>query len=701
MSSIDKRGETVAWVGFGWSVVGAIILAVLAISTYNTSSGVWAAGFQLLGAAGIWLLTVIMLHQKRLMAEERLEIAELERQRAEKLGGAQTIFDEEDLDQMERLASGRRLRTIERYLAPTFALLIAAYHAAVGLTFLPWFWGFPPLAEHQDAPVEKAMMLAVFCGGIAFVNFVLARYALGMSRLKDWQVMCAGGNFSFGASAVSLAVAISLLCANSGLGGVEIWVAWIIGGLLVWLAIETIINFILDIYRPRVPGQRQRPFYDSRLFGVFSEPSGIVRSVANTIDYQFGFKVSETWFYKLLGRAIVPLLFVQIIVIFALTCIVVVPPGHKAVIEHLGPWGSDMRAASPGIHLAWFWPIDRATMIPVERIQRMELGHEERLVEYGDGIQKPILWTKAHYKKEHKLLVGDRTVSEGAAAEGTEVPVNLLSMSVPVQWHVKSDDAEVIRFYSQHEDVEAIVESLAYRELTRYAAQADILDLLGEGGIDAAETLHANIQAACDEAGVDGKGLGVKIVHVGIGGVHPPSEEEVASTYEQVVSAFEQRDATIKRAEGDAAREKVGSAGLNWKAIYDVIASEDRAREAGSSDLRRQTETVENALRRQVGGAAREMVAEADARALGRVFREKSAAERYAIQTAAYEAAPSTYTLRTYLRVLIVGLQDVHKYVVAMDDSSKLIYEYDLKPPQGIDILGAELRAGEMERDAR
>ena len=77
MSTIDRRGEVVAWLGLGWSLVGAVVLAILAIWTMSASVAVWAAGFQLLGVAGIWLLTLLQLHQRRLLAEERLEVAEL------------------------------------------------------------------------------------------------------------------------------------------------------------------------------------------------------------------------------------------------------------------------------------------------------------------------------------------------------------------------------------------------------------------------------------------------------------------------------------------------------------------------------------------------------------------------------------------------------------------------------------------------
>jgi len=696
MTGTDRRGEVVAVLGGLLSLAGAVILLILAIASSNTSGAIWAAAFQMFGVFGIWLLTLIQLHQKRLVSEESLEIAELERQRQEKLGGAETIFDEEDLDQMEKLAMGRRLRSIERFLVPIVALIIAVYHLAAGISILPWIWQLPFIANAGGGPILEPMRLAVFSGALAFICFMYSRYALGMSRLKDWDLLCAGGNFTFGSSAVCLAACISLFFARSGIGGVEIWVARGTAFLLIILAFETVINFVLDFYRPRVPGQRQRPFYDSRLLGMFSEPGGILRSMANAIDYQFGFKVSETWFYKLLGRYLPRLLLIQIAVIFALTCIVVVPQGHKAVIEYLGTdhFGKPrLKTVDPGIHLTWFWPIAQTTVIPVERIRRMELGHAPE-DENGEAPRRPFLWTKAHFKEEYLLLVADR-----AASADTKVPVNLLSVVMPVQWCVKDDDAGVIRFYTQAEDIDALIESLAYRALTRYAAQADILDLLGEGGIQAAVELREAIQYACDRAGYDGGGLGVEIVYVGIGGFHPPPKDDVAKAYEDVVSAIESRDAMIKAAQGDAAMMRVMSAGVGWKALHEEILREDVARESNASDMADRAAEVERLLRtgKDIGGIAREMVALAGTQALTRVFGERSGSERYGMQLEAFEAAPRTYLLRVYLRMLEEGLRDVQKYVVVLDKPERVIYELNLKPPQGIDILGAELSAMEAQ----
>jgi membrane protease subunit HflK len=694
---LDKRGEWVALLGAAVSLVFAVLLGLLGIYSGNTMTATWGAAFLMAGCFGVWLLCYIQLHQQRLLEEERIEVAELERQRQEKLGGARTIFEDEELDQMETLAMGRRLRTVERILIPCVALVIAAFHLAAGLSIFEWFYQFPPITEAvalseriSFEDLSQARVVLFSTGAFSFFAFMLSRFALGLSQERRWGALKAGGNYQFGSSAVCLGISLVLLCEISGLSGAEIWFGQAIGILLMVLAVETAANFILDFYRPRVGDGFHRPFYDSRILGIFSEPGGILRSLANAIDYQFGFKVSETWFYKLLGRSVRLLLLVQAAVLLALTCIVVVPPGHQAVIEHLGRPAA--KTAKPGIHLTWCWPIDRATIIPVERIQRMVLGHAAEAGEegddHGDVMEKrpPILWTKAHRRKEYKLLVADRRVS----AE-TKVPVNLLSIEMPVQWRVKHGrDADVIRYYSQSADVASIIECLAYRELTRYAASADIEDFLGAGGIAAAAILHERVQQACDRAGYDGKGLGVEIVYLGIGGVHPPHDEDVAKTYEAVVSEIEKKDAAIQAAEGKAAALRIASGGMAWEQLHTAIVAEDAARQSDAADLAEKTARVEALLRKAAGGLARESAAAADQIAYARFFGEKAAAERYAYQLEAYEAGRGAYTLRLYARMLSEAMPGVRKYVILMDDPSKVIYELSLKPPSAMDTIAAE-----------
>src|SRR5262249_127304 len=156
--------------------------------------------------------------------------------------------------------------------------------------------------------------------------------------------------------------------AHNGYDWAERWLAPAIGVLMMLLAVEMVINFVLDFYRPRVAGQPQRVFYESRFLGVFCEPEGIIRNVAHTVDYQFCFKVSETWFYQFLGKVIVPLLLFQAAVLYFMTCLVVVPQGYQAVVEETWRGKPKRWAAVPGISMTLPWPFARATLVPVERI---------------------------------------------------------------------------------------------------------------------------------------------------------------------------------------------------------------------------------------------------------------------------------------------------------------------------------------------
>ena len=73
-------------------------------------------------------------------------------------------------------------------------------------------------------------------------------------------------------------------------------------GLLGLVALETLIQLVLEIYRPRVKGKIERPLYESRLVGLLGQPEGLITTAAQALDYQFGFKVSETWFYRCSSR---------------------------------------------------------------------------------------------------------------------------------------------------------------------------------------------------------------------------------------------------------------------------------------------------------------------------------------------------------------------------------------------------------------
>src|SRR5207237_632434 len=106
--------------------------------------------------------------------------------------------------------------------------------------------------------------------------------------------------------------------------------------LLAVFAVENLLALILEIYRPRVKGKLERVLYESRLVGLLGQPEGLFTTAAHALDYQFGFKVSETWFYKFLEKRIVWLLAGQFLILLFSTCFVFINAGEEGLLERFG-----------------------------------------------------------------------------------------------------------------------------------------------------------------------------------------------------------------------------------------------------------------------------------------------------------------------------------------------------------------------------
>ena len=301
-------------------------------------------------------------------------------------------------------------------------------------------------------------------------------------------------------------------------------IAMIIPGLLVILGVETALNLIMDIYRPRLKGRYSRSAFDSRLLGVINEPGGILRSAADAIDYQFGFKASQTWFYKLLEEAIVPLVLFGAVTLYLFSCVVVVEPDEQAIIEHFGNplnKAGEVRIVDSGLALKWPWPIDIAYKYPTEMISEISVGFIPKVdPETGEAERKPLLWGEKHYEEEYQLLVASEQAGTGSMV-GT-VPVSLVIAAVPVQYRIK----DLYSYIYNHSEPVKLLESICYRELTKFAASAKIEtddqqdnkdNLLGTGRAKAGMILNERIQKAVNE-----QGLGIEVVFVGLQGIHPP-----------------------------------------------------------------------------------------------------------------------------------------------------------------------------------
>ena len=161
-----------------------------------------------------------------------------------------------------------------------------------------------------------------------------------------------------------------------------------------------------------------------------------------------------------------------------------------------------------------------------------------------------LVWTRPHYREEFNLLVASLEMATNAAVlvpEGAgdgAVPVNLLTVSVPVQYRIR----DVRQWGYQCAEPAALLERIANSEVVRYLVSVEMNSIMSDGRLEAAEVLKKRIQTQADAAK-----LGVEIVFLGLQDIHPPmgtKEVPVAAAYEQVVGAISEMQAKIHEAEG-------------------------------------------------------------------------------------------------------------------------------------------------------
>jgi regulator of protease activity HflC (stomatin/prohibitin superfamily) len=587
---------------------------VLALSLASQSAAMNRLAWYLLGGVPIWFIALLIFRQRELAALEALDLEELRRERRA-TGGGEALFGEEGGASLGFRVAELRLRWMQRWLVPNFGLCTALYLALAGIFLwrrlsvgrviagveLPGLRigeeGWPALV---DVPIAMVVLAIIMLG-----TFLYSRYASGMSRVPEWNLLRGCGSYMLGNALTALALLVAL--GVQQYGGVATWeqaLAYILCAVMVILAAETLINFVLDIYRPRAPGVEPRACFDSRLLGLFAEPGGIASSIAEAMNYQFGFQVSQTWFYQLLQRWIVWLVLAGAIALLLLTCIVVVQPYEHVIIRR---WGRQLNAAhplDPGLHFKAPWPIDVADVYNTGQLHQINVGYRKwDATPVQSEATKLQLWTdEKHMGQEHFDFLTCPPQHETAEEEppasepaptpalggGTrESPVNLIRMDVAVQYSILPDQLD--RYTAAMEDPEVALRNIAWEEVSRFNASSTVDSLLGRSNAEIGDVLRERISARV-------RNLGLAIVYVGVTNVHP--EKTVAEAFRKVVTEEQKKVADIREAlvtanerlskvAGDAEQARVlaNAVEQNRRANEQASAAEEALRTADAAAL--------------------------------------------------------------------------------------------------------------------
>lgn len=711
-----QRAARVA--GFGLLLqllIGLTLLLFGLLSVPETDSGfrfdrtfVFGAIYVFLGAP-VWLSLIIVFYQHKLERLEALEQDELAAGRSR--GESGSMFDEAE---EETRVAARRLRIMYRWLMPAVSLALVAAMGLLGWWMIDRLQGVPEQYTFDRTPFRG--WAVSICLAIAVASFIFSRFVAGMAKVETWQNLRGGAGYMVGNALVALAIAVGTAFRFFDNDQVIFYIAFAIPIFMLVIAAEIVLNFILNIYRPRVVGETPRPAFDSRLLSLVSTPDSIVRTINEAVNYQFGFDITSSWGYQLLLRSFAWLIAIAVIVLIALNMFVVVEPYQQAVKLAGGAIVGD-EVHDSGIMWKLPWPFQTAEVYDVTRVRELPLTAQQRFGEYDVSVWEnelqtdveldPFIVSASQIELTPELsaqiedvdlpaeltseeIAAGEAASEGESGDEAEVSQQvvrnfaLAEAIISMHYRIKSTKTgsdtngllDYLRFApdirrprEELTDREKALKDLALREISIYLTRVPLNALLSgteqaRGGL--VERLRRRVQGAFDE-----HHTGVEVVALVIPELRPAGG--LAANYVDLTIAKQQRRERISQAEQRRISTLTYRAG-STEAAEEVIRGIDRydelKRELGPDhpDTIAQRLEVESMLEAR-GGAAITEIIKAERDRWVQVMAERARVSRVIGELPVYLAAPDLYREREIMAVFKKNLDGVRKLIVGIDPS--------------------------------
>jgi membrane protease subunit HflK len=237
-----------------------------------------------------------------------------------------------------------------------------------------------------------------------------------------------------------------------------------------------------------------------------SRPNALA-SVLDAAERQLGIDLRSTWALTVVRRALEPLAIGLFLLAWLSTSLTIVGVEEQGLVERFGVPVAG-QPLTPGIHVHWPWPIDRAYRLPVRRVQALGVGHEGE----ESGGPENVIWSVQHAANEFTLLLGNGR--------------DLITIDAAIQYRIV--DPGAWRHNCQNPAV--ALKALAYRAVMRNTVNRTLSEALSENVAALTDRMRSMVQQDADALG-----LGIQVIGFTVGGMHPPVA--VAPAYEAVVSA--------------------------------------------------------------------------------------------------------------------------------------------------------------------
>jgi regulator of protease activity HflC (stomatin/prohibitin superfamily) len=273
------------------------------------------------------------------------------------------------------------------------------------------------------------------------------------------------------------------------------------------------------------------PGADLRAVRLVASSANPVASVLDGLESFLGVDLRGSWTLRVIRAGFEPLAIAAVGLAWLATGLTQVQVEERAVIERLGAVvpGDPLQ---PGLHFHLPWPFDVVRRYPVARVNAIAVGHDP---ETGPGGPENVLWARAHEATEYTFLLGNGR--------------DLVTIDANLTYRVRDLKA----WLYAAADGPGVLRGLVYAAVTRRTVDRSLDEVLSENLAGFTEDVAAAVQKDADTLG-----LGIEVVGLTVGGMHPPVS--VAQQYEAVVSAQIGRDTAILGAKADSERDLPGAA---------------------------------------------------------------------------------------------------------------------------------------------
>lgn len=532
-----------------------------------------------------------------------------------------------------RFTSGRSFENYRKYAPYAMAVLAGLTVIVILLGFRSGWVARGAALLKADNPLNSALVAFI----ISCVSVFTGAFYVGQSRLGSFRWLRPVGAWLLAGAGVMFCALVSAIFQYNKIVTVDAYIAKVLFWIFVVLGCELAVNFIIEFYRPRTL-EEPRPIFESRFLALFTEPGGVMRNIADALDYQFGFKVSGTWLFNSIERSFFPVVIVWLLILWGFTSVHEVGPSQVGVREAFGKVTSQ-KLLEPGVYFTLPWPMGKVSRFSCTELHQVDVG--QLAAEKGEKKRSPVvLWTAEH-ASESNFIVAVAPSADRKEANASDASISFVKMVIPIKYKIRKDG--VMDYAYNNSNPQDMILRIGEQVATDYLSSTSLMDVMSVDRAKAEAIMQQKIQKL-----TDGHKLGVEIVSVSILDAHPPVEK-VAPAFQNVIGAMEEKETEILKAKNYAAKL--------------IPESEARAIQikAESESYKYMTMTIAQAEN-----------------------------ARFKTQLMTYEIMPSMFRLNAYLDFLEVDCRDIRKFVVASGLDNE-VYELNFEQKERLDLIDTDI----------